>query len=72
MMKFVYINWWNNCPLVLYCQKCFPGINNAQKPQNFTGAAPPDPCRSSLGGTPYRLARTIYNFNLMNDVLVLN
>ena len=35
---------------VLYCQKCLYGVYNAQRPQNFPGAAPPDPCRSSLGG----------------------
>ena len=37
---------------VLYCQKCFYGVYNAQKAQNFPGAAPPDPCRSSIGALP--------------------
>ena len=43
---------------VLYCQKCLYAVYNAKKPQNFLGAAPPDPCRSSLGGAMRHLARS--------------
>ena len=44
---------------VLYCQNCLYGVYNVQKPQNFQGAAPPDPCRSSIGAlTRTSLARS--------------
>ena len=39
----------NDLKTALYCQKCFQGVYEVQKPQHFPGAAPPDPCRRSLG-----------------------
>ena len=44
---------------VLYCQKCLYGVYNAQKPQNFPGAAPPTPtaARSVRWRAPHSRAR---------------